>query len=283
MYRVSNVYLSWIYRVYFVFTCGLAANFQRIFIRHLRIHRNTHKKILLLLYLHRGSRIARITNTTKVVHDMCTNMPMFVIPMKLARFLWIQLVLLAIKYVSVSPRMMITFFSAEKMSQNYSNYLTYANNLLFFLPERHFFAHIFWHTVYHLYAVMRETGAKEHQKKNRRKGFALYALISHVFFSVWCFMFDVYSPSRRRPLLPFCREDVPGVRCTMYGAWCTVYGVRCMVYGVWCTVYKVYFWAMYIVAMPKVRVSKRASWKPAWVRWCRKSSPQQKDLTLLLR
>ena len=45
------------------------------------------QKVLLPLYLHRGSRIARITNTTKVVHDMCTNMPMFVIPMKLARFL----------------------------------------------------------------------------------------------------------------------------------------------------------------------------------------------------
>lgn len=31
------------------------------------------KKVLLSLYFRRGSRMARITNTTKVVHNMCTN------------------------------------------------------------------------------------------------------------------------------------------------------------------------------------------------------------------
>ena len=37
--------------------------------------------------------------------------------------------------------MVITFFSIEKMLQNYNKYLTYANKLLFFLPERRIFAH----------------------------------------------------------------------------------------------------------------------------------------------
>ena len=46
------------------------------------------KKVLLLLYLHRGSRIARIVNTAKVVHQMCTNIRQLnTIPVKLARFL----------------------------------------------------------------------------------------------------------------------------------------------------------------------------------------------------
>ena len=36
------------------------------------------------------------------------------------------------KYVSVSPQMVIAFFSAEKMLQNYNKYLTYTNKLLFF-------------------------------------------------------------------------------------------------------------------------------------------------------
>ena len=53
------------------------------------------KKVLLLLYLRRGSRIARIVNTAKVVHQTCTNISQLnTIPMKLARFLRIKLVLL---------------------------------------------------------------------------------------------------------------------------------------------------------------------------------------------
>ena len=36
------------------------------------------------------------------------------------------------KYVSVSPQMVIAFFSAEKMLQNYNKYLTYTNNSAFF-------------------------------------------------------------------------------------------------------------------------------------------------------
>ena len=46
------------------------------------------KKVLLPLYLHRGSRIARIVNTAKVVHQTCTNIRQLnTIPVKLARFL----------------------------------------------------------------------------------------------------------------------------------------------------------------------------------------------------
>ena len=46
------------------------------------------KKVLLLLYLHRGSRIARIVNTAKVVHQKCTNIrQLYTILVKLARFL----------------------------------------------------------------------------------------------------------------------------------------------------------------------------------------------------
>ena len=70
--------------------------------------------------------------------------------------------------------MAVAFFSAEKMVQNYNNYLIYANKLLFFLPERRFFAHI----VYHLCAVMRLAGAKVQQKKQGRKDFLLCAPIS---------------------------------------------------------------------------------------------------------
>ena len=60
------------------------------------------------------------------------------------------------------------------MVQNYNNYLTYANKLLFFLPERRFFAHI----VYYLCAAMRLAGAKVQQKKQGRKDFLLCAPIS---------------------------------------------------------------------------------------------------------
>lgn len=52
------------------------------------------QKILLLLYLRRGSRIARIANTAKVVHKCALTLANFLRFMKLARFLRIKLVLL---------------------------------------------------------------------------------------------------------------------------------------------------------------------------------------------
>ena len=56
---------------------------------------HTHiKKILLLQYVRRGSRIARIANTAKVVHKCVLTLANFLRFMKLARFLRIKLVLL---------------------------------------------------------------------------------------------------------------------------------------------------------------------------------------------
>ncbi len=52
------------------------------------------QKILLLPYLRRGSRIARIANTAKVVHKCVLTLANFLRFLKLARFLRIKLVLL---------------------------------------------------------------------------------------------------------------------------------------------------------------------------------------------
>ncbi len=52
--------------------------------------------------------------------------------------------------------MVITFFSAEKMSQNYISYPTYANNCCFFCLNAIFFAH----NVYYLQCCNVKIGAK---------------------------------------------------------------------------------------------------------------------------
>ena len=67
--------------------------------------------------------------------------------------------------------MVIAFFSAEKMLQNYNKYLTYTNKLLFFCRNA-IFLHIRCTTT-------RFASAKLQQKNKRRKGLTLYALISH--------------------------------------------------------------------------------------------------------
>ena len=54
------------------------------------------------------------------------------------------------KYVSVSPQMVIAFFSAEKMLQNYNKYLTYTNKLLFFCRNAIFFAHKVYYSLVRL-------------------------------------------------------------------------------------------------------------------------------------
>ena len=70
--------------------------------------------------------------------------------------------------------MVIAFFSAEKMPQNYNKYLTYANKLLFFSLNATFFAH----KVYYSLVRLCEKRCKSTIKKQRRKGLTLYAPIS---------------------------------------------------------------------------------------------------------
>lgn len=70
------------------------------------------------------------------------------------------------KYVSVSPQMVIAFFSAEKMPQNYNKYLTYANKLLFFSLNATFFAHKVYYSLVRL-CEKRCKGTIKKQKAQR--------------------------------------------------------------------------------------------------------------------
>ena len=70
------------------------------------------------------------------------------------------------KYVSVSPQMVIAFFSAEKMPQNYNKYLTYANKLLFFSLNATFFAHKVYYSLVRL-CEKRCKGTIKNQKAQR--------------------------------------------------------------------------------------------------------------------
>ena len=70
--------------------------------------------------------------------------------------------------------MVITFFSAEKMLQNYNNYLTYANKLLFFCLNAIFL----YITCTTLLCCNVKYAAKIQQKTTGTKVFTICALIS---------------------------------------------------------------------------------------------------------
>lgn len=93
------------------------------------------------MYLRRGSRIARIANTAKVVHKRVLTLANFLRFLKLARFLRIKLVLLEYPVCPCCQQQQPSF-STEKTVQRYTIFLTFANNRCIFLSKRYFFLHI---------------------------------------------------------------------------------------------------------------------------------------------
>lgn len=93
---------------------------------------NTHKKrYYSYCIFRRGSSNARITNTTKVVHNTCTNKCQLCDSWNL---------LDSCESIGIISNNMLrqcvprthAIFSAEKILQRYNKFLKYANNLLFF-------------------------------------------------------------------------------------------------------------------------------------------------------